>query len=278
VEYLQDNVIATQRLLEAARNSSIKKFVYASSSSIYGDAKAFPTPESALPSPISLYGATKLAGEHLCSVYASRFRIPAVVLRYFTVFGPRQRPDMAFHIFGRAILAGQPIEVFGDGRQSREFTYAGDIVNATFRAAERGTPGRIFNIGGGHTIDLIDAIRIMESVSGEQAIIKYTEAAAGDPRRTSADISLASNELGYQPSVDIEEGLSAEIEWLRATMPATQVKAAADGEIQENVEATRPRTTAKIAALRPSPTQRQKAQAGNPSRRTSKLTYKTPLK
>jgi UDP-glucose 4-epimerase len=214
-EYLQDNVLATQTLLEAAKARNINKFVYASSSSIYGDAEGFPTLESALPAPISPYGTTKLAGEHLCSVYWSRFRVPVVMLRYFTVYGPRQRPDMAFHIFGRALLTGQPIQVFGDGRQSREFTYVSDIVDATVRAAERGSPGRVFNIGGGHTLELIDAIRIMESVSGQQATIQYCETGAGDPRRTSANISLATKELGYRPSMPIKQGLTAEIEWLR---------------------------------------------------------------
>lgn len=212
--YARDNVIATQRLLEAAKNARIEKLVYASSSSIYGDAEAFPTPETALPRPVSPYGVTKLAAEHLCHLYWRNYGVPTVALRYFTVYGPRQRPDMAFHIFGRAVLKGAPINVYGDGAQTRDFTFITDAIQANLRAAERGPAGEVFNIGGGSRISLKDVIGLLESATGCKADLRYTGAQQGDAKHTSADISKAKAVLGYQPKVRIEDGLPAEMEWL----------------------------------------------------------------
>lgn len=216
--YVRNNISATQRLLEAARDTPIRKFVYASSSSIYGETDSIPTRESAVPRPISPYGVTKLAAEHLCSVYNRRFGVPVVTLRYFTAYGPRQRPDMAFHVFIRALLAGGAIEIYGDGGQSRDFTYVADVVAANLLAAERGAPGRIYNIGGGAEIALNQAIDTLKELTRGDAPIYYKEQKAGDPRRTAADTTLATRELNYRPQVDLGEGLRRQIDWLKALL------------------------------------------------------------
>src|SRR3954468_10641801 len=157
--YLRNNVLATQHLLEAARENPALRFVYASSSSIYGQAETLPTREDTIPAPHSPYGTTKLAGEHMCSLYHANHGVQTVSLRYFTVYGPRQRPDMAFNIFCRAAVRGSPITVFGDGRQTRDFTYVSDVVAATRApAAVSGVSGQVFNVGGGSRIALADAI------------------------------------------------------------------------------------------------------------------------
>jgi UDP-glucose 4-epimerase len=216
--YLKDNVLATQKLLEAAKGARIERLIYASSSSVYGDAETYPTPESAMPRPVSPYGVTKLAGEHLCHLYRRRFGVPASALRFFTVYGPRQRPDMAFHIFARALLTGRAIDIFGDGEQSREFTYVGDAVRALLLAAERGEPGAVYNIGGGDEVTLNAAIALLMKVSGRRVAVCYGDNQPGDARRTAADPALARRALGYEPRTGLEDGLRAEYAWLEALL------------------------------------------------------------
>jgi len=218
--YTANNVLATQRLLDGVRRSaSIAKVVYASSSSIYGNAEAFPTPETATPRPVSPYGVTKLAAEHLMVLYATEFGVPTVSLRYFTVYGPRQRPDMAFHRFLRAGLAGDEIVVYGDGEQSRDFTFISDIVTANIRAAERGRPGAVFNLGGGTQATVNGVLTIIERHVGALRV-RREERQAGDARHTSADTSAARQALGFAPVVDLEAGIAAEAEWLRSELRA----------------------------------------------------------
>jgi UDP-glucose 4-epimerase len=212
--YTLNNVLTTQKLLEAAKEAPIKLFVYASSSSVYGDAETFPTPETANPKPISPYGVTKLAGEHLCYLYWKNFGMPFISLRYFTVYGPRQRPDMAFHRFIKAMLKGKEIIVYGDGKQTRDFTYIDDAVEANLLAMRSEAIGEVFNIGGGSRITINEAIRLLEGIMGKRARVRYVERQKGDVRHTAADITKARKILGYEPKVRIEEGLRREVEWL----------------------------------------------------------------
>ena len=205
--YSRNNIEATQKLLEAAKDSNIKKFVYASSSSVYGNAKQMPTKEDAPTKPLSPYGVTKLAGEHLCHLYWENFGVPAIVLRHFTVFGPKPRPDMAHTIFSRAILTGQEIKMFGDGEQSRGFTYVSDIVDATISAVHSQIVDEIFNIGGGVTATMNEVVEILEEIIGKKAKVRYVENFKGDARHTYPDISKAQKLLDYQPEVGLREGL-----------------------------------------------------------------------
>jgi UDP-glucuronate 4-epimerase len=215
--YLRNNVTATQRLLEAAVADPPARFVYASSSSVYGQAEAFPTPEDALPRPHSPYGVTKLDAENLCRLYHANFGVPAVALRYFSVYGPRQRPDMAFNRFCRAALGGSPIEVFGDGRQTRDFTYVADVVRATRAAATApGADGRVYNVGGGSQVSLAAAIELIESIAGKRFEVAHRPSAKGDVKDTGADTARARAELGFEASVGLEEGLAAEFAWTTA--------------------------------------------------------------
>jgi UDP-glucuronate 4-epimerase len=216
-QYLRNNVLATQLLLEAMRATTGKRFVYASSSSIYGEAEALPTPEAATPKPHSPYGMTKLAGEHLCSLYNRNHGVDAVTLRYFSVYGPRQRPDMAFNAFCRAALGGQPVTVFGDGRQTRDFTYVADVVAATRAAgAASDVAGRVFNVGGGSRIALADAIELIREFSGQPLDVRHLPVQDGDVRDTGADTTLAASELGFAPTTAFQDGLRAEFDWLAA--------------------------------------------------------------
>jgi UDP-glucose 4-epimerase len=214
--YTDSNILATQALLEAVKGTNIKKFVYASSSSVYGDVSSLPMRERDAPKPVSPYGVSKLAAEHLCYLYWKNFGVPTVSLRYFTVYGERQRPDMAFHRFIKAILTQNEIVVYGDGRQTRDFTYVRDIVEANILAIEYEKNGEVFNIGGGNRISINEVIRILEELTGLKANVKYVEKQKGDVRDTYADISKAKKELGYNPRVDIKEGLKREIEWIRS--------------------------------------------------------------
>ncbi len=215
--YVRDNVLATQHLLELCKDHKrLKKFIYSSSSSIYGDAKAFPTSEDCLPKPISPYGVTKLAGEHLCQLYHKNFGIPIICLRYFTVFGPRQRPDMAFHKFIKAILENRPITVFGNGNQSRDFTFVIDVVDANIAAMTKETESTIFNIGGGNHETVNGVIGLLQDLLGKKAKINYIENVKGDVRDTKADITLPRRELGFNPAYDLKHGLQKEIEWLKS--------------------------------------------------------------
>ena len=210
--YVNDNVMATQRLLEICKRTKIKKLVYASSSSIYGDAERLPTPEDVIPRPFSPYGTTKLAAEHLCQLYFRNFGVPTVTLRYFTVYGPRQRPDMAFNKFITAMSTGRTLEVNGDGSQSRDFTFVDDTVSANLLAMDARSGG-IFNVGSGRTIALNEALALLESIMGKKAKVIHREAAAGDVRNTSADISRIESELGYIPKMTLQEGLRRQVSW-----------------------------------------------------------------
>jgi UDP-glucose 4-epimerase len=211
--YTQNNILATQRLLEAARGASLRRLVYASSSSIYGDARELPVGESALPRPVSPYGVSKLAAEHLCHLYWVNYRVPTVSLRYFTVYGPRQRPDMGFHRFLRAIESGEEIVVYGDGNQTRDFTFISDAVAANLACMEAEVGGEVFNIGGGSRVSVNQVLAILEAVSGRKANIRHGEDQKGDVRHTFADTSRARQALGFRPSVTIEEGLRRQWEW-----------------------------------------------------------------
>ena len=213
--YAHHNVLATQRLLERYRGSRLERFVYASSSSVYGDAERFPTSEDLLPRPFSPYGVTKLAGEHLVLLYGRNFGLPGVALRYFTVYGPRQRPDMAFHRFCRAMLRGETITVYGDGAQSRDFTFVADAVEATFRAWEHGGGPATYNVGGGSQVEVREAVALLERLLGVKAIVRHEPTPPGDPPRTRADSTRLRAALGMVPAIGIEQGLAAEAEWAR---------------------------------------------------------------
>lgn len=211
------NVDATQALLEACVNRPIERLVYASSSSVYGDDVAIPMVETALPQPVSPYGVTKLAAEQLCHLYHVNYGVPAVSLRFFTVYGPRQRPDMGFNRFFTAILDGKPLIQFGDGLQTRDFTFVADIVTATAAAAVHGVPGRVYNIGGGSRVSLKDVFDLLGRVSGRQVVIDQQGPQKGDMRDTYADTSRARQDLAFAPSVTLEEGLRAMWRWMEAT-------------------------------------------------------------
>lgn len=210
------NIDSTQRLLDSCVGKPIERLVYASSSSVYGDDVAIPMVETALPQPVSPYGVTKLAAEQLCHLYYFNYQVPTVSLRYFTVYGPRQRPDMGFNRFFSAILAGKPLVQFGDGLQTRDFTYVADAVKATADAAVRGVPGRVYNIGGGARVSLREVFDLIARVSGRTVTIDYQGPQKGDMRDTYADTSRAQADLGFTPSVTLEEGLRAMWQWMEA--------------------------------------------------------------
>jgi UDP-glucose 4-epimerase len=213
--YTQNNILATQRLLEFYKDIKIEKFVYASSSSVYGDA-VLPMREDSLLKPVSPYGVSKLAGEHLCYLYYKNFGVPTASLRYFTVYGPRQRPDMAIHMFVKAILGGKEISVFGDGSQTRDFTFIDDVVDANLLAAESDSAGDIFNIGGGSRISVNDLIKSIEGVLEKKAQIRFVEKQKGDVRDTWADVSRAKELLDWEPKVGIEDGVKRFVEWFHS--------------------------------------------------------------
>jgi len=215
--YLRNNVQATQRLLEAIRANPGPRVVYASSSSIYGDAERLPTPEDATPRPHSPYGVTKLAAEHLCLLYHANHGVDATALRYFSVYGPRQRPDMAFNRFCRAAVDGDELVVFGDGRQTRDFTYVDDVVAATRAAAlAPAAPGRVYNVGGGTRVSVNDALALLGDLVGRPLAVRYEGRESGDVRDTGADIRLAARDLGFRPATPFADGLRAELEWMVA--------------------------------------------------------------
>ena len=218
--YLERNLLATQRLLERFRKTPPGRFVYSSSSSVYGEAERYPTPETTLPLPVSPYGVTKLAGEQLALLYGRSVGFPVVALRYFTVYGPRQRPDMAFTRFCRAILAREPLTVYGDGSQSRDFTFVADVVEANLRAARTADAQGVYNVGGGSQVELREAIAILEHALGMKATIHHEPRPPGDPQRTCADPSRLEAALGFHPRVGIEEGLKAQAEWARDALAA----------------------------------------------------------
>lgn len=211
--YTQNNILATQKLLEAARGSSLRRFVYASSSSIYGDAVDLPVHEGTIPRPISPYGVSKLAAEHLCHLYWLSFGVPTVALRYFTVYGPRQRPDMGFHRFIKALLSGDEIVIYGDGEQTRDFTFVSDAIAANLACMDAPVSGQTFNIGGGSRISVNRVLELLEAISGRKARIRHIENQKGDVRDTFADTSRARQSLDFRPSVSTEEGLRRQLEW-----------------------------------------------------------------
>lgn len=213
--YSDHNVLATQRLLEAAVAAGTPRLVYASSSSVYGDSPLLPLREDSPCRPVSPYGVTKLAAEHLGHLYERNHGLPVVSLRYFTVYGPRQRPDMAFHRFLKASRDGEQVRVFGDGRQTRDFTYVHDAVAATRGAADSGHPGRVYNVGGGERVALNEVLRLIEEITGRSLEIVREDAQKGDMRDTSADTTLAQRDLGFRSTVSLREGLAREWDWIR---------------------------------------------------------------
>ena len=211
--YTQLNVTVLQRLLEAARFApGLQSFIFASSSSVYGDAETLPTSEDQILTPLSPYGATKALGEHLCYLYHRSFGVPATSLRYFSVYGPRQRPDMAFHRAIDAALSDREFVVYGDGRQTRDFTFVADIVDGTIAAAERGRHGVPYNLGGGSRVSMLEVLDIIRGETGELRV-RHQEAQRGDARDTASDISRAGNDLGYIPSRTVAEGLREQVAW-----------------------------------------------------------------
>ncbi len=216
--YTRLNVDATQRLLEAAKaHPTIRKIVCASSSSVYGDAATLPMREDHPTQPLSPYGVTKLAAEHLAVLYSKNFGVPTASLRYFTVYGPRQRPDMAFHKFLKATLAGEEISVYGDGTQTRDFTYVSDAVEANVRAAQSAPTGAVLNIGGGSRVSVREVLQIVGELTGREVRVRYLETQHGDMKDTVADTARAREQIGYRALVALREGLARERDWIAET-------------------------------------------------------------
>jgi len=213
--YTRNNIQVTQKILEAVRDTTPLRIVYASTSSVYGLTPILPMIETAPLYPVSPYGVTKLAAEQLCFLYHKSFGLPTLSLRFFTVYGPGQRPDMAFHKFFKAIGEGREIPIFGDGRQTRDFTYIDDIVEATVAAMTLGRPGETYNVGGGHRVTLSDLFPMVEEITGKKIRIAWVEKQKGDMADTFADIDKARRELGYSPRTPLEQGLRAEWNWVR---------------------------------------------------------------
>ncbi|AOZ91960.1 NAD-dependent epimerase/dehydratase family protein [Paenibacillus crassostreae] len=208
-DYLQANVLLTQKILEACKKSArLKKIVYASSSSVYGGGSGPFSSEESPTRPISPYGLTKLAGEHLCSLYYKQYGLPYTALRYFTVYGPRQRPDMGFHRFMKAAILDQPLTIYGNGQQTRDFTYISDLVEGNIQAMNYKNHGTVFNIGGVETASVNEVITTIERLSGKKLQLSYLPEQPGDPFTTRGDISFARNELGYHPIISLDEGMT----------------------------------------------------------------------
>ena len=228
--YTRHNILATQRLLEAAKEVSVRRFVYASSSSVYGQADVFPLREDGPTLPISPYGVTKLAAENLMRLYYLNYGVPTVALRYFTVYGPRQRPDMAFHRLIRGLLLDEPFPLYGDGSQSRSLTYVSDVVRANLAAlfvgVEENTPpflGEPINVGGGARATLNEVISLAEDLTGKRVRLRRSGVQRGDVDRTEADLTRARRWLGYEPLTSLPVGLQAEVEWLQRLTQAEKV-------------------------------------------------------
>ena len=214
--YVEHNLLVTQRLLEAARDRSLKRFVFASSSSVYGNAERYPVSEADLPRPQSPYGVTKLAAEHLCGVYARTWGVPTIALRYFTVYGPRQRPDMAMHRLMEAALTQDPFPMYGDGRQVRDFTFVGDVVEANILAGRSDAPaGSVINVAGGSTTTLSEVIEVIGELQGRPVKLERRESQPGDVERTDGRIELAAELIGWVPRTPLREGLARQLEWHR---------------------------------------------------------------
>ena len=213
--YTKNNIEATQLMLEASKQKKLQKFVFASTSSVYGDTMDIPMKEDSLVKPVSPYGVTKLAAEGLCYLYWKNYGLPCVALRYFTVYGPRQRPDMAFYRFLLAVLEDRPITIFEDGNQTRDFTFVEDIVQGTMLAAEQGRDGESYNLGGGSRITVNEVLRILGEVAGRNPVVHFAEKQKGDMRHTFASTARAEKDLGYAPRVSVPEGLAREFHWLQ---------------------------------------------------------------
>lgn len=211
--YVKNNILVTQKFLEDCLSLDIKKFVFASSSSVYGDVTGSPIRENSLPRPISPYGVTKLAAENLCFLYWKNYGIPTISLRYFTVYGPRQRPDMAINKFVKAVLKGKKVTIYGNGEQTRDFTYISDVVNANILAAESDLDGEVFNIGNGSKVSVNRLIDLLEGIIGKKAERQYVEKQKGDVEHTMASIEKARSLFGYEPRVALEDGLKRYVNW-----------------------------------------------------------------
>jgi nucleoside-diphosphate-sugar epimerase len=218
--YTHANITAMQHLLEGLKDSAIETFVFTSSSSVYGDAERFPTPEAVILRPVSPYGATKALGEHLVHLYWRNYGIPSVTVRYFTVYGPRQRPDMAFHRLARAALTRSSFPLYGDGEQRRDFMFAADAVAGTLAAAELGHRGSVYNLGGGHPASMIEVVRLVEELCGREVKLDHRPTQRGDARVTGADVARARRDLGFQPRHSLRDGLLAEVQWLQHDLVA----------------------------------------------------------
>ena len=218
-EYVRHNVLATQKLLEACvRVGNVRRFVFASSSSVYGNVREVPVREDVYPRPYSPYGVSKLAAEGLCRAYFENYGLPVVMLRYFTVYGPRQRPDMAFHKFIKAMLKNEPIQIYGDGSQMRDFTYVDDVVEATILAMELDDDvllGEAINVGSSRPVKLLDAVKMISDIVGVEPQIVFSEPRKGDVKVTYADISKARKLLGWRPRTDFKYGLEKQVEWMK---------------------------------------------------------------
>jgi nucleoside-diphosphate-sugar epimerase len=215
--YVRNNVLASQRLFEAAAATRVR-VVFASSSSVYGAAERFPTPEDTVPEPISPYAITKLSAEHLAHAYERSFGLDLVVLRYFNAFGPRQRPDMAFTQMCFALAEGRPFHLFGDGSQTRGWTYVGDVVTATMSAMDGGSG--LYNVGGGVEASMRESIAMLERIAGRELEVRDEPPVPGDQRRTRADTTRLREDLGWEPLVTLESGLSEQWAWAAATVAA----------------------------------------------------------
>ena len=221
--YERHNVLATQRLLEGCRRSSVERLVYASSSSIYGNPASFPTPENCLPQPHSPYGVTKLAAEHLCALYAANWKLSTVSLRFFTVYGPRQRPDMAIHRLTEAALTGASFGLFGDGKQIRDFTFVGDVVRACVAAGRADVaPGTAMNIAGGSSITVNDLVRLVSDVAECPIATTTRPSQPGDVARTGGTIDLANRLLSWEPRVSLRDGIVEQVRWHRSRHALSQ--------------------------------------------------------
>jgi nucleoside-diphosphate-sugar epimerase len=220
--YIESNILVTQRLLEALKNTPSIPLVHSSSSSVYGETQRLPMREDHPTSPLSPYGATKLSAEHLCELYRRNYGITYRALRYFTVYGPRQRPDMAFSIFITAASSGGAIDIYGDGKQTRDFTYVSDAIEANILAFRYAGPLTVFNIGGGSRVSLLDVLDVLERELGTRLNIRFVERAKGDVTDTWADTERARSELGFAPRVGFEEGIRNEIEWYRGYLETAE--------------------------------------------------------
>jgi nucleoside-diphosphate-sugar epimerase len=213
--YVRQNVLASQRLFEEAVAAGAR-VVLASSSSVYGDAETYPTPEDVVPRPISPYGITKLACEHLARAYGSEFGLDVATVRYFTIYGPRQRPDMAFTRMVTCLAEGRPFELYGDGSQSRSFTYVEDAVEATIASMERAPQGAVYNVGGGTEVSMLEAVETLGRIAGRRLELVRRPRREGDAARTAADTTRIRSELGWEPTTSFEDGLGAQWRWAAA--------------------------------------------------------------